>query len=56
MLQVKRQGNKFTVEPTYEEERAEALKKIREAQDLGETEEVTRLQDEWKQKKAKHGK
>jgi len=53
MPQVKRKGNKFTIEPTYKEERERYSKKIREAQDLGETEEVTRLQNEWKQKKVK---
>ncbi|SFH20918.1 hypothetical protein SAMN05660649_04249 [Desulfotomaculum arcticum] len=56
MPQVKQEGNKFTVELTYEEEREKYLQKIREAQDLGETDEVARLQDEWKQKKTKFGK
>ena len=53
MPKIKRDGNKFVVEATYEEEREKYLKKIREVQDLGEEEEVERLQGEWKQKKQK---
>ena len=51
---VKRNGNKFTIESTLEEEREKYLKIIREVQDLGEMEEVTRLQDEWREKKDKY--
>jgi hypothetical protein len=53
MPKVIRNGNHFYVELTYEEEREKYLKKIKEAELLGETEEIARLQNEWKQKKQK---
>lgn len=56
MPKVNRQGNRFKIEPTYEEEREKYLKEIREAQDLGEIDKVAQLKDEWRQKKQKLGK
>lgn len=56
MPKIKVDGNHVIVEATYEEEREKYIKKIKEADLLGEIEEVERLQKEWKEKKVKFNK
>ncbi|MBO8136816.1 MAG: hypothetical protein H0Z40_01560 [Desulfotomaculum sp.] len=43
--------NKFYVKETYEETREKYLKKIKEAELLGETEEADLLRQEWNRKR-----
>ena len=51
MPKVEQKGRLLVVSETYDETRERYLRNIRDAQDLGETDELTRLQNEWKQKK-----
>lgn len=44
-------NNKIIISETLEEAKARILKKIQEAKDLGDTEEVSRLQKAWQEKK-----
>ena len=56
MPRLNKQGSKIILQRTYNEERKIILEKIKEAELLGELDEVNRLQRKWQSKKVKYHK